>query len=57
MIVRDEGLAHTVEKLIETDMLPGNSWNAAIDQPDRYVSFFKRAKVRFWQMMPIKPLL
>ena len=57
VIVRDEGLAHTVEKLIETDMLPGNSWNAAIDQPDRYVPFFKRVKVRFWQMLPIKPLL
>jgi putative cardiolipin synthase len=57
VIVRDEGLARAVEKSIETDMLPGNSWNAAIDRPDQYVPFFKRLKVRFWQMMPIKPLL
>lgn len=57
VIIRNEGLAREVESAIETDMQAGNSWNAAADDPDQYVSFFKRSKVRFWQLLPIKPLL
>jgi putative cardiolipin synthase len=57
VIVHDEGLARAVEAAIEVDMLPGNSWNAASDDPDRHVSLVKRSKTRFWQLMPIKPLL
>ena len=57
VIVHDAMLARTVEDAIETDMQPGNSWNASADDPDQYVSLMKRARVRFWQMMPIKPLL
>ena len=57
VIVQNEGLARAVEAAIETDMLPGNSWNVATDQPDQYASLTKRNKVRFWQAMPIKPLL
>jgi putative cardiolipin synthase len=56
VIVENESLASAVASAIEVDMLPANSWNAAED-PDQYVSFAKRSKVRFWQMMPIKPLL
>jgi putative cardiolipin synthase len=57
VIVKNPELARAVEAKIETDMLPGNSWNAASDQPDQYVPLAKRSKVRFWQSMPIKPLL
>lgn len=57
VIVRNEVLAHAVEAAIETDMRPGNSWNVATDQPDQYAPLVKRSKVRFWQVMPIKPLL
>jgi putative cardiolipin synthase len=57
VIVHNEALARVVEAAIETDMQPGNSWNAASDRPDQYVSFFKRSRARFWQLMPIKPLL
>jgi putative cardiolipin synthase len=57
VIIHNETLARSVEDAIETDMLPGNSWNASTDEPDQHVSFMKRARVRFWQMMPIKPLL
>ncbi|MBU0621048.1 MAG: phospholipase D family protein [Gammaproteobacteria bacterium] len=57
VIVRDATLARAVESAIETDMQPENSWNAATDDPDRHVSFFKRSRVRFWQLLPIKPLL
>jgi len=57
VIIADEALARAVEASIETDMAPGNSWNAARDDPDRYASAAKRSKVRAYQMMPIKPLL
>lgn len=57
VIIHDEALARKVETAIATDMLPGNSWNAATDDPDQYVPFTKRSRVRFWQLMPIKPLL
>jgi putative cardiolipin synthase len=57
VIIRNEALARKVEAAIETDMLPGNSWNAATDDADQYVPLTKRSRVRFWQLMPIKPLL
>ena len=57
VIMHDPALAQAVEAAIETDMLPGNSWNAASDRPDQYAGFAKRNKVRFWQLLPIKPLL
>jgi len=57
VIIHDEALARKVEAAIETDMLPGNSWNAATDDPDQHVPLAKRSRVRFWQLMPIKPLL
>jgi putative cardiolipin synthase len=57
VILHDEALARAVETAIETDMQPGNSWNAAKDDPDQYVSLAKRSKVRFWQLQPVKPLL
>jgi putative cardiolipin synthase len=57
VIAHNESLARAVEAKIETDMRPGNSWNAATDKPDQHVPLSKRSKVRFWQSMPIKPLL
>ncbi len=57
VIIHDEALARAVEASIETDMAPGNSWNAAVDDPDQHASLAKRAKVRLYQAMPIKPLL
>jgi len=56
-IIHDEVLARAVEAAIETDMAPGNSWDASRDDPDQYVSLAKRSKARLFQMMPIKPLL
>jgi putative cardiolipin synthase len=57
VIIHNEALARAVEGAIETDMRPGNSWNAAGDRPDQYVPFAKRSKVRLLQLLPIKPLL
>jgi putative cardiolipin synthase len=56
VIVHHPVLAKQVQALIETDMRPENSWNAA-DEPDQYVPLTKRGRVRLWQMMPLKPLL
>ena len=57
VVIHDGGLARAVEAAIETDMLPQNSWNAATDDPDQFVPLAKRSKVRFWQLVPMKPLL
>ncbi len=57
VIVQNAGLASQVKNAIETDMLPENSWNAATDKPDQYVSLAKRNRVLFYQLTPIKPLL
>ncbi len=57
VIIYHEGLARAVQAAIEIDMEPGNSWNAATDAPDHQVPLGKRSKVRFWQAMPVKPLL
>jgi putative cardiolipin synthase len=56
-IIHDARLAQAVEQSIALDMQPGNSWDAAKDDPDSHASFGKRSKVRLWQLLPIKPLL
>lgn len=56
VIVHHPALARQVQALVETDMLPGNSWNAA-DEPDQYVPLTKRGQVRLWQLLPLKPVL
>lgn len=38
-------------------MLPENSWNAATDRPDSHVPLVKRTRTRFWQLLPIRPIL
>ncbi|MCP5328506.1 MAG: hypothetical protein H7A15_07585 [Sinobacteraceae bacterium] len=42
---------------IETDMLSGNSWNPATDDPDTAAGWLKRMKLRFWQLLPLRALL
>ncbi len=56
-IIHDAELARAVERAIAIDMQPGNSWDAAKDDPDSHASFVKRSKVRLWQLLPIEPLL
>ena len=56
VIVHHPALAKQLQALIETDMLPENSWNAA-DEPDQYVPLTKRGQVRLWQLLPLKPVL
>jgi cardiolipin synthase C len=56
-IIHDTGIAQAVEQAIVTDMQPGNSWDAAKDDPDSHASFAKRSKVWLWELMPIKAVL
>ncbi|MDH5634076.1 MAG: phospholipase D family protein [Gammaproteobacteria bacterium] len=56
LVVSHAPLAAAVEKLIEVDMLPENSWPAR-DRPDSEAGLAKRMKVKLLQLMPIKPLL
>ena len=56
IIVNHPGLASFVQEKILIDIRPENSWLAS-DDPDKHASMSKRLKVRFWQFMPIKPLL
>ena len=56
VIVHNAALAKQVQALIETDMRPENSWNAA-DSPDQYVPLTRRGQVRLWQLLPLKPVL
>jgi cardiolipin synthase C len=55
-IIHDPVVALAVEALIETDMHPDNSWDAALD-PDQHVPLSKRNKVRLLQILPLRPLL
>lgn len=57
VIVRNPAFARAVAALVVDDMRSNNSWSAATDNPDQFVSCGKRSRVRFWQFMPIKPLL
>jgi cardiolipin synthase C len=57
VIVENVVLAKQVQHLIETDMQPENSWNAATDKPDQYATSIKRKRVLAYQLTPIKPLL
>ena len=38
-------------------MRAGEQLGRRQDDPDQYVPFAKRSKVRLWQLLPIKPLL
>ena len=55
--MRDREVAKCVEEAIETDMRPGNSWDAALDDPDRHVAWRKRSQVRFYQLLPMRAIL
>jgi putative cardiolipin synthase len=56
-LIRNKTLASQVEGAISKDMLPQNSWNAALDAPDSKASTTKRLKVFFWRLLPLTPIL
>ncbi|RQW84875.1 MAG: phospholipase D family protein [Geobacter sp.] len=56
ILVNNPRLAAQVERNMERDMLPENSWDAA-DNPDRFAPVAKRRKVKLLQALPLTPLL
>jgi putative cardiolipin synthase len=57
IVVHNDQLAAAIERSVETDMRPANSWSAARDDPDRHAPAAKRTRVRAMQLVPLKPLL
>ncbi|PLY01438.1 MAG: phospholipase D family protein [Desulfuromonas sp.] len=57
VIIDNPQLGQVVEQQIERDMAPGNSWNSATDNPDRFAPWGKRFKLGFWKLMPLKDIL
>lgn len=57
VVIHDDRQAAAVAAAIAADMLPANSWQAATDNPDQYADLVKRSRVRFWQLLPLRPLL
>jgi len=56
-IIYDATLSRAVEQAMAADMQPGNSWDAAREDPDSHASLGKRGKAWLWQLLPLKPLL
>jgi putative cardiolipin synthase len=56
VLIDNPELAIKVERNIERDMLPENSWNAS-ENPDRFAPAEKRRKVMFWKALPLGPIL
>ncbi len=57
VIIENRQLADAIEKQIELEMREENSWNAAIDDPDRLAPFWKRVKLKFYKLLPLKKIL
>lgn len=58
VLVRDRALAAQVEKQIEADMLPGNSWDAGRERGlRRGAGLGKRLKLWLFRFLPLEPIL
>jgi putative cardiolipin synthase len=57
VVIHDAQQAAALADAIGTDMLPGNSWNAGADDPDRYASTAKRLRAWLWSWLPIDAVL
>jgi len=53
----DKNLASQVEKSIENDMLPGNSWYTKEENGDEKATMMKRTKNLLLQFIPLTPIL
>jgi putative cardiolipin synthase len=57
VLLPDPRLAAAVEKAIERDMAPENSWDPATDDPDSQAGLAKRLRLRLWRLLPLTPVL
>lgn len=57
VLIPNPEAARQVERKIERDMEPGNSWDALRDHPDSHAPAGKRRTSRFWEAVPLQPIL
>jgi cardiolipin synthase C len=57
VVLHDASQARRVAAAILADMRPENSWDGLRGDPDAAAGWWKRLKVRFWQLLPLRPLL
>jgi cardiolipin synthase C len=57
VFVRSRELARRIEALVDVEMREENSWNPEDYSPDRYANWWRRFKLWFFQLWPIRPLL
>ena len=57
VLVNNSQVAAQVEKAIERDMAPENSWDPAKDDPDAFASTAKRRNLLLWKALPLEPIL
>jgi putative cardiolipin synthase len=57
VIVQSKALAGEVERAIEADMAPENSWDPATDPPERFAPRWRRIKAWCWGRLPLLPIL
>jgi putative cardiolipin synthase len=57
VVLHDASQARRVAAAILTDMRPENSWDGLREDPDTAAGWLKRLKARFWQLLPLRPLL
>ncbi len=53
----DRRIAHEVERAIERDMEPENSWDASKETGDSYAPFWRRFKTWMWGLLPMESIL
>lgn len=57
MVLHEANQARRGATAILTDIRPENSWDGLHGNPESAASWRKQFKVRFWQMLPLRPLL
>lgn len=57
IFVRNRQLAQLVEKQIVREMMPWNSWDPRVTNPNAKASWGRRFKLNFYRILPIVPLL
>lgn len=57
VLLSNTQVAAQVEKAIERDMEPENSWDPAKEDPDAFASAAKRRSILLWKALPLNPIL
>lgn len=57
IFLRHARLAQAVERQIEEEMRPENSWNPGLEKPERHAGWWRRVRVWFLGLLPIQSFL